>query len=125
MVLARFNELSFGELGRLGRSSAKAATHSLTDRSALGEARWNEMYERHNFDTDPYGSVEPYVISYCLESQDSRRIVGAFDLGRRIFYPLWWDPRHEVSGDDGRGERHAHCANDQCVHPPCPPGCPM
>lgn len=117
VVLARLNELPFGDLGSRSRSSTSSAAHMLTDLSPTARCRWEQLFEQHGFDRDPYGSVDPFTISYCLESQDSRRIVGAFDARSRTFYPLWWDPRHEVSGNDGRGEQRADCRNAACVHP--------
>ena len=57
-------------------------------------------------------------MTYCLAQYDSRRVIVALDGRDRVMYPLWWDPEHAVSGDNGRPAAPAPCNEDSCFHSP-------
>lgn len=118
--LASLNELSLDEVFCIERANCKSAIHPLDfkDLSDLAKGRWEQLTTEKSLDEDPYGTLDIVTMTYCLEQFDSRRVTVAFDGVPRIVYPLWWDPKHRVSGTDGTTRAHQECHSSNCHHLP-------
>ncbi|MGE9781887.1 hypothetical protein [Janibacter sp. G368] len=120
-MVARLNCLSIDVVMEQQRLNTASANHAVAHRdlSADGRVAWDALVERHGFDSDPFGVVEPVTMSYCLQPSDPRRMWLAYDSTNRAAYPIWWDPNHEVSGDDGRRQSSSPgCDASRCFHYP-------
>jgi len=80
-------------------------------------ARLQQLLEVHADE-----EVEPFVLelTVCYRRYDPRRIWCLYEPERRCVYPIWWDPKHEVCGNNPAYEGRSpggQCAPD-CPHPP-------
>ena len=148
--LVRLNSLWINEVLSISRAGGRRAHHVLAVESFSddAQARWGELINIHKLDSLPYGDVQPFSISYCLEKYDPRRIIVGLDVsfqgigsGNRdevktgnpeevlrhgwVMMPLWWDPEHKVTGLDfrlGSHERfyegHQGDPHKDCLHDP-------
>lgn len=115
--LARSNEMSLDLVLALERTNRKPANHALDVQSISPEAqaRFDFIYRHFALDETADADVELLSMSFCRRAGDPRRILPLFNGVERKVYPLWWDPRHEVSGDNRRGIRLGDCPGD-CFH---------
>ena len=118
--LARLNEMSLAEVMAVERSNSNSAIHAVDpdECSEAGRQRWAEFYEERGIFEGPYSHLELIAMTYCLAQYDSRRVFVALDGDARVMYPLWWDPEHAVSGDNGRPASPAPCSEETCFHSP-------
>lgn len=119
--LARLNEESLHQVMFTARTNGNSAVHALAPEglSEVGQAQLDKLYKARDLDSGDYGDIELISMDYCLHPHDPRRVVLAFNAPDRRMYPLWWDPRHEVSGSDGRESPAAGaCHSGDCYHRP-------
>ncbi len=63
-------------------------------------------------------------LRYCLAPNSTERVWGHMEdpdeeagTYESIFYPIWWDPNHDVQPDSNIGEFHGSCYTSNCLHP--------
>ena len=123
--LASYNELGIDAVFATERfHSGKSAVHILEDVAISWEAqeRWARVYVDDQW--EPTGDVletDFVSFSYCLGTDSGERVICRWEAQRRIMFPLWWDPEHRVSGNDGRSRIAESCADARCFHVPRQP----
>lgn len=81
--------------------------------SVIAQSRIQELSS-----SDPYHVVSTsdwlYEFAYCYRLNDPQRLWGVFL--EQVFYVLWWDPQHMVSGGT-MAKRNTKPCGSECRHP--------
>lgn len=119
--LAALSEISLDDVFSIERNhTGKNAVHAVSswDLSEQAMRQYERVYEMHQLDAEERRQLEIVSMTYCIQNDDGRRVIILLEpLGRRA-YPLWWDPRHQVSGTVRKERGPRHCGDPACFHPP-------
>jgi len=115
--LARHNEMSLDEVLVIERTNRQLANHAVTvdDLSEQAQKQFEIVYRREALDESADADVEVLTLSWCRRAGDPRRVICLISGAERKVLPLWWDPQHQVSGDNGREPNAAPCPGG-CLH---------
>lgn len=121
-TLASMNELSLDTFFAQERMNGRSGVHILQDHDLSDAAlqQWQDLYSRYRLDSGDWPELSIATISYCRGYGDPRRIIAVFAATERALFPLWWDPRHQVSGST-REPTTNPCPGTECHHSPDAP----
>ncbi len=85
------------------------------DLSEQAQKQFEIVYRREALDESADADVEVLTLSWCRRAGDPRRVICLISGAERKVLPLWWDPQHQVSGDNGREPNAAPCPGG-CLH---------
>jgi hypothetical protein len=78
----------------------------------IGQNRIAELSDREEY--VGLGLDDLFSLRYCHKYNSPERLIGVFRS--LIFYPIWWDPKHEYSGSPKDRALSGNCKQLNCLH---------
>lgn len=77
-----------------------------------GQSRIAQLSD--NRDYVDLGLEDLFSLRYCHKSHSPQRLIGVFR--GLVFYPIWWDPKHQYSGAPKERIVSGDCKSAECLH---------
>ncbi len=77
-----------------------------------GQKRLEELLESRDY--LDLGVEDLFSLRYCHKSHSPERLIGVFR--GLVFYPIWWDPKHQYSGASKERVVSGDCKSAECLH---------